>query len=567
MEDLKDMVDKKRLIAEMEDIVSLLTIWGESAYKIEMFINAIGIIKEMSEMEIFDRVTNQTLHKVKGITRGIASAVTEFVKDGCIKHLYDIKALIPHGLLEILHIPGLSPRQIKILHDKMGIESVGDLEWACLEKRVRRINGFCDEDEIRILEEIRRFRKFSQWFLLPDALSFAHQLMATLPEKDGMLFLVGAVARMEEIIRDIDFLYVGGLDLSQLGHALDLKLVSVNEQWGRFEGAGIPVDILKTTEESVESLRVLLTASVPVRRTLATMAAQKGVDLLSTHFSDWDQIFTSLELPPIPPELLYDEWCLDLAKQGGLDRLVKHEDIKGNLHTHTTYSDGLDDIKTLVSHAASIGHRFIGISDHSQSATYAHGLSSNMIKKQSSEIAKISKEFRNITVFHGIESDIRPDGSLDYDENVLERLDFVIASIHSDFDMDKDKMTKRVVTALSHPKCSILAHPTGRTFFGREPYAIDVDLIVQACLHYGVAIEINANPQRLDLDWRHLRKVREMGIVVTINTDSHSVTSFSDMGFGVICARKAGLYKEAILNTWDSEKIRAFFRKEVKGWI
>jgi len=466
------------------------------------------------------------------------------------------------GLLELLSVPGLGARRAAVLVHELGVHKVDELDAACRDGRVAAVRGFGDRSAARIAAGIAFVRRSRGLRLLPVAVAAASRLDARLPRREGLLKVVGSVARWREVVRDLDLLYVGERPAAEVATMLDLRVEETMPDGAlRLAGDALPVDLYAAPPARAVAARVLLTAAPGARHALLARAAAAGIDLAATAFRSEAALFEALGLPHVPPELLEDAWGIEAAERGALLDIVGPDDVRGSLHTHSRWSDGRSTIRELAARASELGHRFLGISDHSRSAHYAGGLKEPDLLRQRDEVARVAEAFPDLLLLHGIESDVLPDGSLDYPDETLAALDFVVASVHSRMEMPPAEMTARVLRAVAHPATGILAHPTGRLLLRREPHAADVEAVLAACAEHRVAVELNANPERLDLDWRYLRRAVELGVVVAISTDAHDAAGLSDLAYGAAVARKAALPKSLLLNAWPLDRMVAFLKR------
>ena len=558
------MIERRRLLGDLHRVASLFAMIAGEEFRARAWENAARAVEQMTELELTRRVGRETLREVPGIGPAIATAIAGWARTQTLPDLEALRSRFPAGVEELLDVPGLGPKRVVTLVRDLGVHTLAELEVACADHRVARVKGFGQKTQAKILGAIVAFRRYRQSVLLSDATVVAMRLVDALPQADGRLWMVGSVARGCETVHDIDLAYCGDLDADDLGRRLGLSRVETRSDGvSRYQGAGIPVDVHPVPRERAGTLRVMLTATADVQALLDAAAREAGVDLATVGFATPADLFCALELPEIPPELLEDEGGLRAVQAGALLDLLRAGDIRGNLHTHTTWSDGRQTIREMVAAAEYLGHHFLAITDHSASAHYAGGLPAEALFRQREEIEEVQGEHPELTLFQGVESDVLPDGRLDYDDEVLDTLDFAIASIHTRFDLDQATMTARVLRALADPRVAIFAHPTGRLLLQREPYEIDLEAVLQACRQYRVAIELNANPQRLDLDWRWLRRAAELGVVVALNTDAHEASGLGDLVWGVTVARRAALPRDLVMNTWEAGRVRAFLGKRL----
>lgn len=393
--------------------------------------------------------------------------------------------------------------------------------------------------------------------------------------------LTGGLRRRKEVVNDIDLVAASGNRAEVIGHFCHLpgitEIVAQGETHAaiRLDG-GIQADLRVVRPEEYPYALRHFTGSKEHNAALGRLAQEKGFRLNEQGLfmgdekiicNSEEELFRKLGLCYIPPELRENNGEIEAAQHGELPILVKNEDIQGVLHIHSNYSDGDHSPEEMVIAAIDAGFKYIGFSDHSQSAYYAHGLKEPDLRRQRGELEKLRGLYPQIAIFSGIESDIKADGSLDYPDSVLRDFDFVVASVHSHFKMPEEEMTKRMVRAMSHPAVTILAHPTGRILLARKGYAVNIQRLLEAAREYGVIMELNASPARLDLDWRYLKQAREMGLKISINPDAHRIREITDVYYGVAVARKGWLTREDVFNCMDADSIRSYFinRKNQQG--
>lgn len=558
-------MEKKGAAKMLEEIGVLLELKGENPFKSRAYYSAARTVEMMGEDALYKLVHEDKLKDVKGIGSALNEKLKEFVLIGSLPYYEDLKSSVPGGLLEMLRLPGLGPRKVRALCDMLEITTLAELEYACRENRLANLKGFGAKTQGKILAGIDFIRRSEGQFFYNEARNIAEKLLEKIKDFPGIeeVSLAGSIRRCREIVKNID-------------------LVASTKQPGRLKGffAELPVIeeviVLGETKVSVcleeginADLRVVKREEFPfalhhftgskehntaLRHRAKSMGLKineygvfQGEDLLSCR--DETELFRTLNLSYIQPELRENYGEIEAAQEGSLPTLIEDQDIKGIFHVHTNYSDGINTLEEIVLYCLEAGYEYVGITDHSQSAFYARGLKAEDLVRQKEEIEGLRKKYPQLGIFHGVESDIRSDGSLDYDDTVLKQLDFVIASVHSGLNMERGKMTERLQQALSHPLITMFGHPTNRLLLGRDSSALDLEVIFRAALENNVILELNASPARLDLDWRHLKKIKAMGLTVSINPDAHHLASFEDTGLGVATARKGWLEKNDVFNT------------------
>ncbi len=562
----------KALPSIFEEIAGLLEIKGENPFKIRAYRNAARVLSQIEDLEAIVRA--KKLKEIDGIGEAISKKIEEYYEKGKISYYEDLKREIPPSLLELTKIPNLGPKKIKVLYEKLGVTNIGELEYAIKENRLLNLFRFGKKTQDRILSGIEFFKKHKDEFLLADVEEKSEKLKAYLIEKfpEAKIEVCGSVRRKREVVRDIDILFAGEKreDLLKL-------LSSLPESEGvlkrDFELAelrlfpGIKVEIRFLRKEDFPFALLYYTGSKEHLSSLDGLLKEKGITLSPNRFGPQrteEEIYGSLGLDFIEPELREGFGEVEAALSKNLPKLIGLKDIKGVFHVHTDFSDGIDSIEDLVNFSKKMGFHYIGISDHSKSAHYAGGLSVEDLKRQWKLIDEINRREDSFYVFKGIECEILPDGSLDYPREILRQFDFVIASIHSHFQLEKKEQMKRLITAIRDPYVTILGHPTGRLLLSRDGYSVDMEEIIEVSAENGVIIELNASPYRLDIDWRYLKYAKEKGCLISINPDAHSKAALADTRYGVSMARKGWLEKKDVLNAKEIDEIRIFFSAKKK---
>lgn len=535
------------VISLLEEIKQLLTLKGENPFKIRAFENAARVL--VTEKNLKERAQNQTLTEIPGIGKGISETLTEFLLHGTSKQKEELIASLPPGLLEFTSLPGIGPKKAHHLIEELNISSLAELEYACRENRLLKLKGFGEKIQTKLLEDIAFLKKSSGQKLLPDAMKKCEVFLDAFKKKFPHLTAVetGSIRRRCETISQLELL----VKISD-PDGLQSKIETWVNAFSRKSPEILPIRLHFTTEEKFGSDLAKTTAS---DYHLESLGETSGFSSKTE-----EEFYVHLKCPVIPPELRETGEEVAMAKKGYLKELLPQDGVQGFFHVHTNRSDGSDTLETMVAHAKNLHYKYIGISDHSQSAFYAQGLKLQDLEEQEKEIKQVQKKHPDIRIFWGIESDILVDGSLDYEPDVLKKFDFVIASIHSRFKMTKDEMTYRMLKAIENPHTTMIGHLTGRILLGRKGYELDFDAIFKHCALYGVAIELNANPARLDVDWRWGGLLRKYGTLVAINPDAHELKGLSDTDYGVMMARKAMLPKTQILNVRSTSEIEKWLQ-------
>lgn len=561
------------IIKILEEISLLLELKGENPFKARSYQVAARSLETLQE-DLPDLVRENRLDSVRGIGEALSKKIGELVLTGRLAYYENLKASIPPGHLEMLKIPGLGPKKINALYDRLGIETVGELEYACHENHLTELPGFGRKTQDKILDGIKQILRYRERRLYAEVIGEAEGLLNLLKGwKDVMeVRLGGSLRRGYETVKDIDLL-AATRDPGSLGDSFAaLPVVESIIAKGETKisvalESGINCDLRLVTPEEFPYALHHFTGSREHNTAMRGRAKHRGLKMNEYGLFRDDQnilcrneeeLFQALGLAYIPPELRENMGEIEAAEKGTLPRLIEERDIRGLFHVHTQASDGADSLETLAHHAREKGFSYIGISDHSRSAFYAGGLSVEAIRVQHDRIDELNARDSSFRIFKGIESDILPDGRLDYDDEVLARFDFVIAAVHSQFGMPEADMTRRVVAALSNPFTTILAHPTGRLLLAREAYRLNIQEVIDVAAEEGKVLELNINPQRLDLDWRNCILAKRKGIKIVLGPDIHNREAFDYLPLGVKIARKGWIEPDDCINTLSREEAIRF---------
>jgi DNA polymerase (family X) len=561
--------------ALLEQIGNLLNLKGENPYKVRAYHNAARAIAEVEDLEAI--VKAGRLRQIKGIGDAIAGKLEEYITTGKMTYYEELTKEIPLGLLELLEIPNLGARKIKVLYETLGITNVGELEYAARENRLVSLFGFGPRAQEKILQGIEFVKSHKGEFLLVDIypLAMAIKDLFTRTARPELVDLCGSIRRRKEIVRDIDILAAGPDPKALSSHFRSLPAVEEIIAEGETKTSvrlysGIEADLRVVNKESYPYALIYFTGSKEHNVKLRGIAKKKELKLNEYGlFTNGDsarlyseaEIYEYLGLSYIPPEMREDTGEIEAAQTGTLPDLIKPEDLKGTFHVHTNLSDGVDSLEKIVEAAKEMGLSYVGVADHSKTAAYAGGLKVDALRRQWDEIDSFNEKSDDFVLFKGIESDILADGSLDYDDTILEGFDFVVGSIHSNFRMTRADMEMRILKAMKNPYLTMLGHPTGRLLLARDGYDVDMQNIVEMAVEHRVIVELNASPYRLDIDWRYLKLAKQSGVMIAINPDAHSAAGLSDMFYGISAARKGWQEKGDILNTRTAEEVKNIFRR------
>jgi DNA polymerase (family X) len=577
-------MDKQEIVHILDEIGTLLELQGESPFKSRAYVAAARVIAGLDTLQLQELVNSGKLQTLKGIGTALAEKISELVTTGHLPYHDTLKQQVPAGLLEMLTIPGMGPKKVKAIYDQLTIATVGELEYACHENRLVDLPGFGRKTQENILKGIAHLKQHRGQYLGHEAMQAARQLLESLTasEMTVRVTLAGGLRRRQEIVDQVDLVastadeerlrttiaqwpLVGEILISEPSH-LSLRLQGgVKADLHLVDEAAFPFALHALTGN--QAYLAIIQAHARKRGyILDDDALRRGDERVACH--EEEAIFSALGLTYIPPELREGLGEIEAAERGALPRLIDERDIQGVFHVHSTWSDGMATIEEMARTAQRLGYRYLGLSDHSQSARYANGLDPDRVREQHRVIDRVNETIDGITILKGSEVDILPDGSLDYPDDLLRQMDFVVASVHSRFTMPQAEMTARIIKAMHNPYVTMVGHLTGRLLLAREGYAVDIAAIIAEAMRLGVIIELNANPHRLDLDWRHLRAAYAQGLLTSINPDAHSPEGLGDVTYGVGIARKGGLTPEHVLNTrglqdiqdWLAQRRRARLR-------
>jgi len=562
-------MDKSEVIEILEEIALLLELQGENPFKIRAYDNAARTLEGLTE-DFEALVAEERLGDLKGFGPAMVETVTTLVTTGKLRYYQELKKSVPAGLLEMLQIQGLGPKKAKKLYDELNLKTVKQLETACKKNKLVDISGFGEKSQQKILEGIQFLKRGVGRFRYSEAWEEATAIVQILKKLKGVekIEIAGSLRRHAETIGDVDILVS-----SRSSKPIMKKFVSMPEVAQVLANGETKSSVLLDSGLQVD-LRVIhagefpfalhyFTGSKEHNVVMRQRAQKQGLKLneyglfkgkKSITCRDERPIFKELGLQFIPPELRENNGEFEAAEKHNIPELVTEKDIKGVFHVHSTYSDGKSTLEEMIAEAERLKLEYVGISDHSQSAFYANGMKPDRVKKQRKEIDRLQKKYK-IRIFHGIESDILKDGSLDYTKPVLASFDFIIGSIHSSFNLPEPEMTKRLLKAIQNPALTMIGHLTGRLLLAREGYRVDHRTLIDAASDYGKTIELNASPHRFDLDWRWLPYAKEKGLKIPINPDAHHKTTIAQYRYGIGIARKGWLTKEDVLTTLSLKKM------------
>ncbi len=552
-------------------IADALALKGENVFKIRAYRRAASSIKDLS-VDIEEIYKEDALTDIPGVGEGIAKKIKEYLDTNKMSKYGEVTRDVPESLLSLLNIRDLGPKSLHLLWRELGVDNLIALKETIKDGSFQKLEGLGEKSAKKILENIKDYEERMgkvKRFLLGGVIPIVNEIMGKLQGFDfvSRVTPAGSFRRMKETVGDIDILVESRENKKVMEEFTSLPEIKQVLESGEtktsvvIEGLNIQMDLRVIPPPSYGAALLYFTGSKEHNVHIRKIAQKKGLKVNEYGVfrsnrriagKSEKEIFNLLGMQFIPPEIREDRGEIELAMKNNLPQLVNYDDIRGNLHTHSNYSDGGNSIRELVEKALDFGYEYIGISDHSKTASYASGLSVDELKRQCDEIDSLNKEFDNIVILKGIESDILPDGSLDYDEEVLKSLDFVIGAIRSGF---KKNVTERMEKALKNPYLTILAHPTGRLISKREGYDVDLYKVMDMANKQGKILEINAYYDRLDLNEDNAREAYKRGIRFCINTDAHNLRMFDWMNLGVGVARRAWLPKDAIINTYKHKDL------------
>jgi len=560
----------KELTDLFEKMADILEFKGENPFKISAYRKASRILGDLTQ-DIEEITEKGELKKIPGIGEGMAQKIEEYLKTGKVSKFEEIRRGVSDELIAIMDIPGMGPKTLAMLHKEKGINNFSQLEKALSDGALLGLFGMGEKKVENIKRGIQLLKQSKGRMNLGVAFPAARRIVDTLRQKTGSKKIewAGSLRRMKENIGDIDILATGPDKekiLQVFTHLPEVKevLASGETKASVIVEGGTQIDLRVVEEDSYGAALQYFTGSKGHNIHLRGIAKAKGIKIneygafkgeKKIAGKEEKDIYRSLGMDWIEPELREDRGEIEGAQKGRLPKLLQESEIKGDLHVHSKWSDGVFSIEEMAKAAQKRGYQYVAICDHSKSLKIAHGLDESRLIKQIEEIDSINEKFEGFQILKGTEVDILSDGRLDFSEEILEKLDFVVAAIHSGFKQDRGKMTKRIIQALENPHIHILAHPSGRLLGARDPYEVEMDELMEAAKKYGKALEINAYFERLDLDDIHCRKAKEMGIRVGIGTDAHHLDQMWMMSLGVAVARRGWLETKDVLNTMSLKDI------------
>ena len=570
------------IASALEELADLLEIKGSNPFRIRAYRNAVRTIHDLARPLTAMLEEGEDLTRLPGIGKDLAGHIRELATTGTLTLLEEVGRDVPRSLANLTRLDGVGPKKARKLWDELGVTSVDELEEALEAERVQALEGFGAKSAEKIRRSIQDFRKHRSRFLLSEADALIAPLLKALEGVSGVerVEVAGSYRRRKETVGDMDLLVLCRGDQAPetvmdrfTGYPGVQRVVSAGSTRGRvLLRSGLPVDIRILPEESYGAALHYFTGSKEHNVAIRTLGVQRGLRINEYGIfrkteervggSSEEEVFQAVGLPWISPLLRENRGEVEAARDGRLPKLLEGEDIRGDLQMHSTWSDGKNTLREMVEACRDRGYEYLAITDHSRAVTVAGGLQPEEVREQWKEIETLRSQVEGIHLFRSLEIDILKDGSLDMPDDILRELDLVLISVHSFMTMGKTEMTDRVLKALEHPEVDILAHPTGRILNRREPFEMDVDEVLRAAARLEVAVELNAHPSRLDLHDGFLRRARELGAKVAVNTDSHSVQELTNMHYGVDQARRGWLEARDVINALPLEEFQSWRKRK-----
>ncbi len=568
-------MDKQEIVHILNEIGTLLEIKGENPFKTNAYFQGARVL-EAYDGDLKALVEEGKITSLKGIGKALGEKITSLVMTGSLPYYDRLLEEVPKSVLEMKKIPGLGSKRIGLLYRELGIASVGELEYAAKENRLLELEGFGEKTQQRIIKKIEVLKKnrgkFLYWEIIDDCYFLLKQIEERLI-KGERATVTGEIRRKNEIIQKLSYLVVceekrRRVLLEKLSQLKEIEkvLTKTERSLTVFLKVGIEAEMIFVLPEEYPVAETIHTGSRIYAEEWKNKMEQAGHRVMgylaegSSALGE-KELYQAAHLQYVEPELREDKKILDLAEKNQIPKLIEEKDLLGIFHVHSVYSDGSNTLEEIIAMGRRFGYSYIGISDHSQSAFYANGLKPGRLKRQMEEIDRLNEKNSDIVLLKGVESDILRDGSLDYEDSLLEQLDFVVVSIHNLFRLSYEEQTARLLEALRNPYTTMLGHMTGRLLLSRDGYDFDQEKIFLAAKENNVVIELNANPQRLDADWRYFERFRELGIRISINPDAHSASCFYNTAYGVNMARKGMMTKQDVVNTYPEAQLKEVMKR------
>ncbi len=561
----------EQIAGHFEQLADLLDLSGENPFRVRAYRNAARVVESLARECAEFQPLEENLTELPGIGKDLAAKIAQMLETGRLEALDKARKALPPKLPELLTVQGLGPKKIRKLHEELGVDSIEALKAAAEQGRVRTLAGFGEKSEAAILEALA-FHTGDRRYLLPDVRAELDALLGELGKLSGLQHLepAGSYRRGRDTVGDLDLLALAADGAALMKCLREYSRVQTVLGSGDTKTSvqlrqGLQVDLRVVEPEAFGSAMLYFTGSQAHNVALRRRAKERDLKLNEYGLFRGDErvagateedVYKALGLPWIPPELREDHGEIETAEKNALPKLIEQSDIRGDLHMHTTWSDGAESVREMAEAARTFGYSYIAITDHSQRLTVANGLDETRLRKQMEEIDLLGDSLDGITVLKGIEVDILEDGTLDMADEVLEQLDVVIGSVHSHFQLSRDRQTERLLKAMDHPCITGIGHPTGRLLLRRPGVDLDMERIIAHAAQRGCFLEVNANPQRLDLNEIFLRMAVDQQVLLCINTDAHRSRDFENLGYGVSQARRGWVTASSVLNTLPIAKLK-----------
>lgn len=546
-------------------LAKLMDIHGENSFKSKSYASAAFSIEKINVP--LAGLTTEKISSFQGIGHSTAQKITELLETGRLLALDQLIANTPEGVLQMMQIKGIGPKKINAIWKSMEIESIGELLYACKENRLKLYKGFGEKTQQNIIDAITFFLQHQGSHLFADTQLIDEIIFPILSEllKDSRLERTGQISAQPETVDRFDYITscdpVSALKLMQNQPDL-FRIKEHHERYIDFvTQTDYHVRLWLSNEADFITKKIETGCSPAFWEILKNKQAERGTERFETE----EAFFSSIQLPYFPAFLRDEADWIDNTDQSTIDNIIQPGDIRGIIHAHSNWSDGSHSLEEMATKASAAGLEYLVISDHSRSAFYAQGLSVERVIAQHQQIEELNAKLAPFKIFKSIESDILNDGSLDYDAEILSRFDLVIASVHSNLKMDKEKAMSRLIRAIENPYTTILGHMTGRLLLSRAGYPVDHERIIDACASNNVAIELNAHPRRLDMSWKYIRMAVDKGVMISINPDAHSTEGFADVKYGVYAAQKAMLHPKNNLSSCSLDAFEHYLKMIKKG--
>ncbi len=569
---------RELLIDVLDEIALLLDLKGENPFKIRAYRQCAETIRQY-DGDIVALARKNELNGIKGIGEALQAKLHELATTGTLEFHQKLRAEFPEGLFELFDLQGLGPKKIKALYDQLGVHDLISLKAACENNSIAKLAGFGEKTQEKILQAIDLKSRFADQFLLGGVSVFVEEILELLrmhPEVTRVA-VAGSYRRAKETVHDLDFLVATREtklvceDFTTLPHVASIIACGETKASVRLHN-GLMCDLRAVTNAQFPFALQYFSGSKEHNVALRSLALKRGLSLNEYGFSKTDandltplptvheesEIYQALDLQPIPAELRENRGEIEAAAKNALPRLIEWSNLRGTFHNHTTASDGIDSLAAMAEEALDLGLEYLGIADHSKSSFQANGLDEERLMEQIKAIKAVNANYQKFRIFSGSEVDILKDGSLDFSDEILQQLDYCVASVHQNFSLNEDEMTQRICRAMENPHVTMIGHLTGRLLLKRESYAINHEKIIDCAAETRTILELNCSPMRLDLDWRWLRRARDRGVLISINPDAHSRAGLHHLALGARVARKGWLTRQDVVNTRKLDEMISF---------